>query len=63
MWKSILMSTLMIGFVMAYTIGDTSPAFAKGGKGGGEIIVEGTPEQVAKHKKSYTAKFLRKELY
>ena len=35
----------------------------EGGKGGGEIIVEGTPEQVAKHKKSYTAKFLRKELY
>ena len=30
MWKSILMSTLMIGFVMAYTIGDTSTAFAKG---------------------------------
>ncbi|WP_044404242.1 excinuclease ABC subunit UvrA [Lacinutrix sp. Hel_I_90] len=34
----------------------------EGGKGGGEIIVEGTPEAVAKHKKSYTAKFLKKEL-
>jgi excinuclease ABC subunit A len=34
----------------------------EGGKGGGKIIVEGTPEQVAKHKKSYTAKFLKKEL-
>lgn len=34
----------------------------EGGKGGGEIIVEGTPEDVANHKKSYTAKFLKKEL-
>ncbi|WP_452220414.1 excinuclease ABC subunit UvrA [Lacinutrix salivirga] len=34
----------------------------EGGQGGGEIIVEGTPEHVAKHKKSYTAKFLKKEL-
>ena len=34
----------------------------EGGKGGGEIVVEGTPEEVAKHKKSYTAKFLKKEL-
>ena len=34
----------------------------EGGKGGGEIIVTGTPEQVAKHKKSYTAEFLKKEL-
>ena len=34
----------------------------EGGKGGGQIIVEGTPEDVAKHKKSYTAKFLKKEL-
>src|SRR5690606_28252239 len=34
----------------------------EGGKGGGQIIVEGMPEEVAKHKKSYTAKFLRKEL-
>jgi len=34
----------------------------EGGKGGGQVIVEGTPEVVAKHKKSYTAKFLKKEL-
>src|SRR5680860_951937 len=34
----------------------------EGGKNGGEIIVFGTPEAVAKHKKSYTAHFLRKEL-
>lgn len=34
----------------------------EGGKGGGQIIVEGVPEKVAEHKKSYTAKFLRKEL-
>jgi len=34
----------------------------EGGQGGGQIIVEGTPEQVAKHKKSYTAHFLEKEL-
>lgn len=34
----------------------------EGGKGGGEIIVEGTPEEVAKHPKSYTAQFLKKEL-
>ncbi len=34
----------------------------EGGKGGGKILVKGTPEEVAKHKKSYTAKFLKKEL-
>jgi len=34
----------------------------EGGKGGGEIVATGTPEDVAKHKKSYTAKFLKKEL-
>ncbi len=34
----------------------------EGGNGGGQIIVEGTPEEVADHKKSYTAKFLKKEL-
>ncbi|MFY0714217.1 excinuclease ABC subunit UvrA [Seonamhaeicola sp. NFXS20] len=34
----------------------------EGGKGGGQIIVEGTPEEIIKHKKSHTAKFLRKEL-
>ncbi|AUP77496.1 excinuclease ABC subunit UvrA [Flavivirga eckloniae] len=34
----------------------------EGGQGGGKIIVEGTPEEIIKHKKSYTAKFLKKEL-
>ncbi|APY12240.1 excinuclease ABC subunit A [Seonamhaeicola sp. S2-3] len=34
----------------------------EGGRGGGQIIVEGTPEEVIKHKKSHTAKFLRKEI-
>ncbi len=34
----------------------------EGGKGGGEILATGTPEQVAKHKTSYTAEFLKKEL-
>lgn len=34
----------------------------EGGKGGGEVIAEGTPEEVAKHKKSHTARFLKKEL-
>ena len=31
----------------------------EGGGGGGEIIATGTPEQLAKHKKSYTGKFLK----
>nr|WP_161595858.1 hypothetical protein [Flavobacterium pectinovorum] len=34
----------------------------EGGKGGGQLIAKGTPEEVAKNKKSYTAKFLKKEL-
>ncbi|WP_370479653.1 excinuclease ABC subunit UvrA [Tamlana flava] len=34
----------------------------EGGKGGGKIVAEGTPEEVIKDKKSYTAKFLKKEL-
>jgi excinuclease ABC subunit A len=34
----------------------------EGGVQGGQIIAEGTPEQVAKVKASYTAKFLREEL-
>ncbi len=33
-----------------------------GGKGGGEIIVAGTPEQVIKNKKSITAKYLKEEM-
>lgn len=31
----------------------------EGGSGGGEILVTGTPEQVAKHKGSHTARFLK----
>ena len=34
----------------------------EGGKGGGNVVAKGTPEQVAKNKKSYTAQFLKKEL-
>ena len=34
----------------------------EGGKGGGKLIAEGTPEEIIKNKKSYTAKFLKKEL-
>jgi excinuclease ABC subunit A len=33
-----------------------------GGKGGGELLACGTPEEVAKSKKGYTSKFLREEL-
>jgi excinuclease ABC subunit A len=35
----------------------------EGGKGGGEILVKGTPEVVVKNKSSHTAKFLKKELH
>ncbi|WP_292901331.1 excinuclease ABC subunit UvrA [Nonlabens sp.] len=34
----------------------------EGGRGGGNIVAKGTPEQVAKHKTSHTARFLKKEL-
>ncbi len=34
----------------------------EGGRGGGMLVAKGTPETVAQDKKSYTAKFLRKEL-
>ena len=34
----------------------------EGGKAGGMVVAEGSPEHVSKDKKSYTAKFLRKEL-
>ncbi len=34
----------------------------EGGRCGGMIVAAGTPEQVSKDKKSYTARFLRKEL-
>ena len=35
----------------------------EGGKNGGKILVTGTPEEVSKHKTSYTAKFLKKLLF
>lgn len=44
---------------MADHIIDIGP---EGGKGGGDVIVTGTPEEVAKNKKSHTARFLKKEL-
>lgn len=34
----------------------------EGGNGGGEILCEGTPEQISENEKSFTAKFLREEL-
>ena len=34
----------------------------EGGSGGGKVISEGTPETVAKNKKSYTGMFLNKKL-
>ena len=34
----------------------------EGGNGGGTIMVTGTPEDIIKDKKSYTAKFLKREL-
>jgi len=34
----------------------------EGGKHGGQIIAEGTPEQIIKSKKSLTARFLKKEM-
>ncbi len=34
----------------------------EGGRGGGQIMAEGTPEKVAQNKESYTAKFLKDEL-
>ncbi|MEK7505243.1 MAG: excinuclease ABC subunit UvrA [Patescibacteria group bacterium] len=34
----------------------------EGGTGGGQIVVTGTPEQVVKHPKSHTAKYLKKIL-
>ena len=34
----------------------------EGGRFGGELMCYGTPEQIAKHKKSYTAKYLKEEL-
>ena len=34
----------------------------EGGRGGGTVVATGTPEQVARQTKGYTAKFLKKEL-
>jgi excinuclease ABC subunit A len=34
----------------------------EGGSGGGMVIAEGTPEQVAAEEKSYTGQFLRQVL-
>lgn len=34
----------------------------EGGAGGGQVVAEGTPEQIAQHKKSYTGYFLKKVL-
>ena len=34
----------------------------EGGKGGGQIMTSGTPEQVIKHKESHTAQYLKKEM-
>ncbi|MCK5452145.1 MAG: hypothetical protein KAI51_01795, partial [Candidatus Aenigmarchaeota archaeon] len=34
----------------------------EGGDKGGEILAEGTPEQITKAKKSYTGQFLKKVL-
>ncbi|NER13397.1 excinuclease ABC subunit UvrA [Leptobacterium flavescens] len=35
----------------------------EGGKGGGQVVATGSPEEIAKDKKSYTARFLKKELH
>jgi excinuclease ABC subunit A len=34
----------------------------EGGQAGGQLVAKGTPEQIIKDKKSYTAKYLKKEL-
>jgi len=34
----------------------------EGGKGGGEVVAKGTPEEIVKNTKSYTAQFLKKEI-
>jgi len=35
----------------------------EGGKAGGQVVAVGTPEEIVKNEKSYTARFLKKELY
>jgi excinuclease ABC subunit A len=34
----------------------------EGGKNGGNLIFQGTPEELAKNKKSFTAKYLAEKL-
>ena len=34
----------------------------EGGRGGGEILCEGTPEEIVKNKESFTAQYLRAEI-
>jgi excinuclease ABC subunit A len=34
----------------------------EGGKNGGQILCSGTPEEIIKNKRSFTAKFLKEEL-
>ncbi len=34
----------------------------EGGEGGGKILFEGSPEDLAKNKKSFTASFLKQEM-
>ena len=34
----------------------------EGGEAGGEVVATGTPEQVARQKKSYTGQWLKKDL-
>ena len=34
----------------------------EGGKGGGEVVAKGAPEEIVKNTNSYTAQFLKKEL-
>ncbi|MBQ5458606.1 MAG: hypothetical protein IIT61_07800 [Bacteroidales bacterium] len=34
----------------------------EGGEKGGTVLCCGTPEEIAKHKESYTGQFLKKEL-
>lgn len=44
---------------MADWIIDLGP---EGGKAGGKVITEGTPEEIVKQGIGYTAKYLKKEL-
>ena len=39
-----------------------SSAYAKGGNGGGRIVAEGTPEDVAKVETSHTGRYLKRLL-